>query len=95
MNNTVVPGCDAATLCTGTCGSFHPADSRHEWLGDCTCGLCRDGRIDECEALSYARWQRGDHEDMAGAIRGLYIAAAGGCYGWDAATLQWVSTSCE
>ena len=96
MRNTIVPGCDAATLCDGRCGVFHPAGLHQTWGSDCSCATCNDGRIDECEALAYAEaWQRGEHDDMEGAIRALYLGMTGECYQWSDLEEEWLLRTCE
>ena len=76
-------------------GDFHPADQPQSWDGDCTCTTCEDGRIAMCEAIGYAAaWIRGDHNDMAKAMRGLYLWMQGECYEWSDAEGNWIPTSC-
>ena len=64
----------------------------------CGCGSseCQDERIEMCEAIGYAAaWKRGDHDDMAAAIRGLCLWKQGECYQWGETESNWMPDSCE
>ena len=75
---------------------YHPADMMQTWDSDCTCAACEDWRIERCEAIAYAAaWKQGDHDDMAAAMRSLYLWLDGECYCWDESEDNWVPDSCE
>ncbi len=86
------PDCDDV----GDGDHYHAADQGHAWEGDCTCATCEDWQIEMCEAIGYAAaWKRGDHDNMAAAMRGLYIWIQAESYHWDESESNWMPGAAE
>lgn len=72
---------------------YHAADFESDY---CNCADCEDNRLRICEAIGYAAaWRRGDHNNSAAAIRGLYLWVNGECYLWDDDESNWMSDDCK
>jgi len=89
----IEPTCGDACVDIQPC-PFLPADEPQPACAcaDCSCGTCRDGRVEICEMIGYAcAWKSGCNDEIAAMTRAAFLWQTGEFHCWDVAQGNWVS----